>query len=240
MAAADDVDIAIDAARRLRVHAAARPDRFRGDRRGAASAGWVIRISPRSSSRRSRTRASSRSPGRWRATTSARRRRPRSRSSSASACSATSRGRSDCALDGPSCTAQSRHAVGRQPGDGRASRGHAVPAGHRGRHPVPRGRRRASVSRRADALPAVARGHPRAAARGPARRIHRIPAEWQRRRLRPRGGDCARPRARCRADLHGPAVRPRSRQADAAGRAVAARWMCATAHATLRLSDYRV
>ena len=61
------------------------------------------------------------------------------------------------------------HALGRQPRDGRAPRRHAAPAARRRRHPLSRGHRRASVSDRADALPAAFRGHSRAAARGAAR-----------------------------------------------------------------------
>ena len=68
------------------------------------------------------------------------------------------------------------HAVGRQPRDGRASRRHAASAARRRRHPVPRGHRRAPVPDRADALPAPFRRHPRAAARGAARRVQRLRA----------------------------------------------------------------
>ena len=68
------------------------------------------------------------------------------------------------------------HAVGRQPGDGRASRRHAALAARRRRHPVPRGHRRASVPDRADALPAALRRRARAAARGAARRVQRLRA----------------------------------------------------------------
>ena len=89
----------------------------------------------------------------------------------------------------------------------------------RRRHPLPGGRRRDAVPDRAHALPAASRGRARAAARDPAR-----PASPSTRcRANDGGYDLDAAVAHLRevcadARLHRPAVRPRSRQAHAAGR----------------------
>ena len=109
------------------------------------------------------------------------------------------------------------HALGRQPGDGRASRRHAASAARGPRHPVPRGHRRAPLPDRADALSAPLR---RAFWRGSARCCSvrstdtssaRTTTATTRRRWSPIF------RATRRAPIHRPAVRPRAGEAHAAG-----------------------
>ena len=187
MAASPDVDVAVGGSRRVRLVAAPRSDRLRGARDARASAGSATPISPRSRWPRSRAAASSPTPGRWRRTTSA----PRSPSAFTLAqCFGVLTNATwdvECALDGPSGRHRRRHAVGRQPVDGRAPRRarRFLPDVER-RRAVRRGRRRAPVSDRAHALSAPPRRDSRAAARSAARRIHRVRAQRQRRRLRSR------------------------------------------------------
>ena len=106
-----------------------------------------------------------------------------------------------CDLDGPDIVTR-RDAVGRQPGDRRASVRHAALSRGRRRHPVPRGRRRDALSRRAHALPAASRRRARAAARDPARPVHRVRALGQRWRIRHRHGGRARAAQLCAAPVY--------------------------------------
>ena len=103
-----------------------------------------------------------------------------------------------------------RSVVGRQPGDVRDAVRHAAFSARRWRHPVPRRRRRASVSHRADALPAALRRRARAPARGAAGRVHRLQPQRERRRLRLCGDGRAAPRCLRRSALHRAPVRARS------------------------------
>ena len=197
------------AARRLRLDAPAAAPRLRGARARRASSGSATAISPPSSWRRSRTPAWSRSRDRWWATSARRSRRP-SRFDHCFGLLDQSRYEVECALDGPDVVVR-RHAVGRQPRDGRAPVRHAALSARRRRHPVPRGRRRNAVSHRAHALPAASRRRARPAAGDPARAVHRVRAVRQRRRLRSRHAAVAHLRAVCaHADLHRPAVRARA------------------------------
>ena len=182
-------------------------------------AGWVTATSPHFSLPRGRTPGSSASPGRWQPTTSVHSSRPRSRSIIAGRCLEATSYEVELPLEGPADFVGERDAVGRQPGDGRAPGRDAALSDDRRRHPVARGHRRAALPDRADALPTAFRRRARRGSARPARQLQRIrglrrtttATTWRRWSRTPVRASACR-------SIHGLAVRPLPRQADAARR----------------------
>ena len=142
MAAHSEVELAIDRARRLRLVAASRPARFRRARCGAQAVDGTQRFHrvPARGARPRRYDDLRGADGRLRF----RRRNAvgvHARPLLAAPRQRPLRGRLRARRPG---FRRRGHALGRQPRDGRASRGHVALPARRRRHPVPRGHRRAS------------------------------------------------------------------------------------------------